>query len=131
MSDIGKTGMNLSEFSKKINDMIAVNTGAYNNSYIKRVPTSTETAEDIKQIVDSGSATQILQLSEKFAATSGLYSRIIAYLANFLTNDVFITPKKITNKSINQKKYLENYKKAVFFADTVMNPQIKLFTYVV
>lgn len=116
--------MNLSEFSKKINDMIAINTGAYNSSYIKRVPTSTETAEDIKQIVDSGSATQILQLSEKFAATSGLYSRIISYLANFLTNDVFITPKKITNKSINQKKYLENYKKAVFFADTVMNPKL-------
>ncbi len=79
------------------------------------MPSSTETAEDIKAIIDSGSADQIVQLSEKFAGTSGLYSRIIAYLSNFLTNDVFVTPKKITNKSINQKKYLENYKKAVFF----------------
>ena len=121
---IGKTGLSISEFAKKINEMVAVNTGAYNTSYIKRMPSSTETAEDIKAIIDSGSADQIVQLSEKFAGTSGLYSRIIAYLSNFLTNDVFVTPKKITNKSINQKKYLENYKKAVFFADTTINPKL-------
>lgn len=124
MDSMGKSGLNLSEFAKKIAEMVAVSSNAYDSSFIKRVPSSTETAEEIKEIIDSGSYEQITSLSEKYVATSGLYQRIITYFATFLTNDIFIAPKKITNKTINQKKYLENYRKAAFFADTIMNPKL-------
>lgn len=112
------------EFAKKIQEMVAVNEGAYKTSVTKTIPISSDTTEQIITTIESGSADQIIALSEKYVANSGLYQRILTYFATFLTNDVFITPKKITTKSINQKKYLENYRKATFFADTTMNPKL-------
>ncbi|MCK9482520.1 MAG: hypothetical protein M0R38_12330 [Bacteroidia bacterium] len=111
-------------FAKSIKEMISVSGDAYNANSMKRVNVSTETTEDIISIIEAGNADQIIALSEKYVATSGLYQRILVYFSTFLTNDVFITPKKITSKSLNQKKYLENYRKATFFADTVLDPKL-------
>lgn len=105
-------------------DMIATSESATSTNVIKRVAVSTETTEDIQSIIDNGSAEQIIALSEKYVTNSGLYQRILIYFSTFLTNDIFIAPKKISNKTINQKKYLENYKKATFFADTILNPKL-------
>lgn len=117
-------GRDFSEFAKKVAEMVSVTTEAYNTNVLKRIPVAEETTESIQETIATGSADQIIALSEKYVTNSGLYQRILVYFATLLTNDVFITPKKITSKTINQKKYLENYKKATFFADTIMNPRL-------
>ncbi len=117
---------NVSEFKALIKDLVATSQDAYNKYSTKRISYSSETVEEIKEIIASGSASQIINLSEKFVANSSLYQRILAYFSNFLTYDVFITPKKITSKSINEKKYFDNYKKTCFFADTTFNPKLNL-----
>lgn len=111
-------------FAKKVREMVGTNESAYATSISKRILSSTETAEDIAQLIADGSAEQIISLSEKYLGTSGLYQRIISYFSTFLTNDILIAPKKITIKTIKANKYLENYKKATFFADTVVNPKL-------
>lgn len=117
-------GRDFTEFAKKVAEMVSVSTDAYNTTVIKRIPIAEETTESIQATIATGSADQIIALSEKYVSNSGLYQRILVYFSTLLTNDVFITPKKITSKTINQKKYLENYKKATFFADTIMNPRL-------
>jgi hypothetical protein len=115
---------NFTNFAKKIQDMVAVNEGAYTANYIKKILSSTDTTEEIITIIESGAVDQIVTLSDKFIGTSGLYKRIISYFATFLTNDIFITPKKTTTKTIKANKYLENYRAAVFFGDTIVNPKL-------
>lgn len=121
---IHPTERNFSEFKKGVNDMVGTNENAYATNALKGFKISLDTTEEIQTIIDSGSTDQIIALSEKYISNSGLYQRILTYFTTFLTNDIFIAPKKITTKTINQKKYLENYKRACFFADTVMNPRL-------
>lgn len=119
-----KVPRDFSEFAKKIQEMVSVNEGAYSTTVTKRILTSIDTSEAIQTMISDGSAEQIIALSEKFVSNSGLYQRILVYFSTFLTNDVLTVPKKVTIKTINQKKYLENYKKAAFFADTTINPKL-------
>lgn len=117
----------LEQFAKKINEMIGVggpSSYATSSTYIKKVGITADTYETILATIQSGNSDQIIALSEKYVATSGIYQRILTYFSTFLSNDIFIAPKKITAKTINNKKYLENYKKACFFSDTVLNPKL-------
>ena len=117
-------GRNFSEFAKKIAEMVSVTSDAYTTGGFKKIVYSEETTESIQEMLATGSAEQIIALSEKYVSNSGLYQRILVYFSTLLTNDIFVTPKKITAKTINQKKYLENYKRATFFADTTLNPRL-------
>ena len=117
----------LAQFAKKITDMIGtsgINTYLTSASYLKRVAITTDTYETILATIEAGNSDAIVALSEKYIATSGIYQRILTYFSTFLTNDVFTTPKKFSGKTINNKKYLENYKRATFFADTTLNPKL-------
>lgn len=117
----------IAEFAKKITDMIGTSgASTYQTAatYLKRVAVTADTYETILATIESGNSDAIVALSEKYIATSGIYQRILTYFSTFLTNDVFIAPKKYGGKTANNKKYLENYKKATFFADTTLNPRL-------
>lgn len=112
------------QFKQKVDSMVGINQDSYNRNATKRIQVSTYTTDEIIDIVETGNPDSVIALSQKFIATSGMYQRILTYFSTFLTNDVFITPKKTSTKSIKANKYLENYKFATFFADTVINPKL-------
>lgn len=114
-----------SEFAKKTGKKyVGTDLNSYESNMTKRVPVANETPESILEIVLSGNSDQIIDLSKKFVASSGMYQRILTYFATFLTNDVLTTPRKVTGNRINNKKYLDKYREATFFADTVINPKL-------
>lgn len=122
-----RLNQNFAEFKKAMDDMVGVggpSSYATSATYLKKINYSSDTYETVLETIRSANSDQIIALSEKYIATSGIYQRILTYFSTHLTNDVFIQPKKITSKTINNKKYMENYKKACFFADTVMNPKL-------
>jgi hypothetical protein len=104
--------------------MISTSARSYDSTYNKAIKRSIETTEEIIQTIQDGNADTIIALSEKYINNSGIYQRILAYFSTFLTNDIFVTPKKVGVKSIKANKYLENYKQAVYFADTTVNPKL-------
>ena len=117
----------ITEFAKKITDMIGtsgVNTYQTAATYLKRVAVTADSYETILATIESGNSDAIVALSEKYIATSGIYQRILTYFSTFLTNDVFVAPKKYGGKTINNKKYVDNYRRATFFADTTLNPRL-------
>ena len=115
---------NFSEFKKRVEEMVSANADAHKNPYSRNVSTKNESAEEIKEIIDSGNYGNIIQLSEKFLASSGLYSRAISYFSSLITCDVLTSVKKVGTKSISEKNYQKDFKGAVYFADTVMNPRL-------
>lgn len=117
----------ITQFAKKITDMIGtsgVNTYQTAATYLKRVAVTADSYETILSTIESGNSDAIVALSEKYISTSGIYQRTITYFSTFLTNDVFVSPKKYGAKTINNKKYVDNFKRATFFADTTLNPRL-------
>lgn len=116
--------LDLVNYAKKLQEMVAINEDAYNSGFMKQVIISQKTIEDIMDTIATGSADQLAALSIEYANKSGIYQRILTLFSTLLTYDVFTVPKKITSKSINMKKYTENYRRAAFFADTVISPKL-------
>ena len=125
-----KTPLDFDFFKQKINSMVGINQDAYSRNVTKKIQISSYTTDEIIEIVETGNPSSVITLSQKFVATSGIYQRIITYFSNFLTNDILVSPQKVGTKSIKANKYLENYKAATFFADTVINPKL-IFPHIV
>lgn len=101
-------------FKKALKDMIATSKDAYIKSDAKqaRRRSCIYTKEQIKNIVDYGTAIEQAVLSQFFFNTSGLYKRIILHYATFLSYSWILVPHlknkkdKITDKK-NANLYYE------------------------
>lgn len=88
---------------KRSNSREIVNRGRFRSSYTK---------EEIRRIVNEGSAVEKAMLSKHFFSVSGVYKRIILHYATFLTYSWILVPHmkkmglKISEKA-NQKIYFE------------------------
>lgn len=105
-------------FKKAIKDMIATSKDAYVRSDAKqsRSRALVYTKEQIKNIVDYGTAVEQAALSHFFFNTSGLYKRIILHYATFLTYSWILVPHLKNKKDkITDKKNANNYYEASDF----------------
>lgn len=101
-------------FKKAIKDMIATSKDAYVKTDAKQARTRQNiyTKEQIRNIVDYGTAIEQAALSKFFFNTSGLYKRIILHYATFLSYSWILVPHlknkkdKITDKK-NSNLYYE------------------------
>lgn len=100
-------------FKKAIKDMIATSKDAYVKTDAKQARTRAKiyTKQQIKAIVDCGTAIEQAELSRYFFQTSGLYKRIILHYATFLSYSWVLVPHiknrkdKITDKKISTLYY--------------------------
>ena len=105
-------------FKKAIKDMIATSKDAYIRSDSKqsRHRVFKYTKEQIKNVVEYGTAIEQAALSQFFFNTSGLYKRIILHYATFLTYSWILVPHLKNKKDkIEDKKNANAYYEASDF----------------
>lgn len=78
-----------------------------------------KTSEEIDQILLNDNETELRTLSRVYWNASGLYRRLILYMATMLTYDILITPKIIPDKEPENKKVVNGLTRASYFIDSL------------
>lgn len=80
--------------------------------------------EQIRQIVKTGTRSQLESLSAHFYRSSGIYAHTIDYLAHLLTYDTIIIPKMEDTGKLNKKVALKKFVAACEFIDILQVPVV-------
>ena len=79
----------------------------------------TNTSEEIEEILSHANEEELRNLSQSYWDLSGLYKRMLIYMANMLTYDLLIVPKAISDKKPDKNKVLNNLTGACNFLDSL------------
>ena len=109
---------NFALFKKGLEDIAAESLNSYNRFGGKKVVSHKErkTSEQIDEILLKDNETELRNLSRTYWNISGLYRRLVLYMANMLTYDVLIIPKMMAGKNPEKTKVI---KKASYFIDSL------------
>lgn len=109
------------KFKKGLEDIAAESLNNYYRFGGKKVASRKErkTSEEIDAILLKDNETELRALSRMYWDISGLYRRLILYMANMLTYDVLIIPKIMAGKTAEKKKVVDGLTKASYFIDNL------------
>lgn len=116
-----RTPRDFSVFKKSLNSISSVSLSEYsNNRYGKKYRSKErKTAEEIDEILLRDDENEIRELSRLYWGLSGLYKRLIEYVATMLTYDVLIIPKINPTKTPEKNKVLNILSNASYFIDNL------------
>ena len=111
---------NFDTFKKVLNDIAALEQKTTTKHYKgqKRF-NERKTSEEIDEILLKDNELEVRALSRTYWNLSGLYRRLILYIATMLTYDILVTPKIIPNKNPEKNKILANLTNACYFIDSL------------
>ena len=105
-------------FKKALEDIAAESLNTYYNGTNKKQRFNVrKTSEEIEDILQRGNETELRTLSRLYWDISGLYRRLIIYLATMLTYDVLVTPKIKAGKDGDKTKTIKVLNDACYFID--------------
>lgn len=108
------------KFKKSLNDIAAESLNTYNRSNRRTLGTKErKTSEEIDQILIRDNDSELRSLSRMYFNISGLYRRLILYMANMLTYDTLIVPKLNPDKTPEKKKVIAGLTRASYFVDNL------------
>ena len=128
--------IDLSEFSRQMNDLIAASDTAYiksnnrdviNNRSLERTE---YTEEEVKDIIKNGTTAEKKALSIYFFKHNSMYKRIILHYASFLTYQYILVPHTPIEDGLSDPKIILNYDDAVdFLYNFQVESKCSYFTY--
>ena len=124
-SNVKRIPRDFSNFKKSLTNIASVSLNEYNNGrYGKKVigtAKQRKTSEEIDEILLKNSEDELRQLSRLYWNLSGLYSRLIKYMATMLTYDVLIIPKMrpAKGKAADKDRVLNTLTDASYFIDNL------------
>ena len=107
-------------FKKRVNEIAAESLNR--NGLTRKVVSSgylRKTSEEIEEILSHANEEELRNLSQSYWDLSGLYKRMLIYMANMLTYDLLIVPKAISDKKPDKNKVLNNLTGACNFLDSL------------
>lgn len=107
-------------FKKRVNEIAAESLNR--NGLSRKVVSSgylRKTSEEIEEILTHGNEEELRNLSQSYWDLSGLYKRMLIYMANMLTYDLLVVPKIISDKKPDKNKVLNNLTGACNFLDSL------------
>lgn len=111
---------NFTTFKKSLEDIASVSLSEYNNNRFKKIKaTERKTSDEIDEILLADNELELRSLSRLYWNASGLYRRLIEYMATMLTYDVLIIPKISSSKKPEKKKLIETLTNASYFIDNL------------
>lgn len=117
-----RTARDFAIFKKSLNDIASTTLNEYNNNrYGRKVISRKErkTSSEIDEILLNNSEVELRELSRLYWDLSGLYRRLIGYMATMLTYDVLIIPKINATKAPDKNKVLNILTNASYFIDNL------------
>lgn len=107
-------------FKKGLEDIAAESLNTYNRfSDKKNGAKDRYSSEEIDEILLKDNEEQLRKLSRMYWNISGLYRRLILYIANMLTYDVLIIPKLNPDRKPDKKKVIAGLTRASYFIDSL------------
>ena len=120
ISSVVPQGRDFANFKKNLTDIASESLNTYyNGRNIKKGATTRKTPEEIEEILLKGNERELRTLSRSYWDISGLYKRLILYIANMLTYDVLVTPKIIAGKNAEKDKVIKTLTSACYFIDSL------------
>lgn len=108
------------QFKKSLNDIAAESLNVYNSFGRKKFGKSErKTSEEIDQVLLNDNETELRSLSRTYWNASGMYRRLILYMATMLTYDILIIPKINPSKKPEKKKVIDGLSEASYFIDSL------------
>ena len=107
-------------FKKRVNEIAAESLNR--NGLTRKVVSSgylRKTSEEIEEILSHANEEELRNLSQSYWDLSGLYKRMLIYMANMLTYDLLIVPKAFSDKKPDKNKVLNNLTGACNFLDSL------------
>lgn len=114
----------ISLFKKAVEGMVSTSNNA-NSYWGNRLTTSrikSYSTEDIKEILASGSLTQLQVLSKNYFDKDGFYKRILVHYATLLKYAGILIPHPTNGKSMSDKGVQTKYKKALDMIEVMKLP---------
>ena len=112
---------NFTVFKKSLEDMasISINNQNYWNKR-KTINTERKSSEEIDRSLFDNNESELRVLSRTYWNVSGLYRRLIVYMATMLTYDTLVVPKiNAKAKSIDKDKVINTLTDACYFVDNL------------
>ena len=112
---------NFTVFKKSLEDMasISINNQNYWNKR-KTINTERKSSEEIDRSLFDNNESELRVLSRTYWNVSGLYRRLIVYMATMLTYDTLVVPKiNAKAKSIDKDKVISTLTDACYFVDNL------------
>lgn len=106
-------------FKKSLDDISAISLNEYDRRWKKVSKGERKTSEEIDEILLKDNEEELRELSRLYWNISGLYRRLIEYMATMLTYDVLIIPKMNSTKTPDKNKLLNTLTNASYFIDNL------------
>lgn len=114
-----KTPRDFTTFKKSLDDISAISLNEYDRRWKKVSKGERKTSEEIDEILLKDNEEELRELSRLYWNISGLYRRLIEYMATMLTYDVLIIPKMNSTKTPDKDKLLNTLTNASYFIDNL------------
>lgn len=114
-----KTPRDFTTFKKSLDDISAISLNEYDRRWKKVSKGERKTSEEIDEILLKDNEEELRELSRLYWNISGLYRRLIEYMATMLTYDVLIIPKMNSTKTPDKNKLLNTLTEASYFIDNL------------
>lgn len=117
-----KETRDFSIFKKSLNDIASTSLNDFNNSRYGRKTIGRKerkSSEEIDEILLRNDEVELRELSRLYWDLSGLYRRLISYMATMLTYDILIIPKISSTKTPEKKRVLDTLTNASYFIDNL------------
>jgi len=110
---------NFDTFKKSLEDIASANLNEITRRINKTKKVDRKTAEEIDEILLKDNERELRELSRTYWAASGLYKRLIQYIANMMTYDTLVIPKMNSAKTPDKDKVLNVLTQATYFIDNL------------
>lgn len=109
----GSMDFNKMKLGKQMFEDVALEIGSY--SALKTACPQYTNKRQIIQAIESGDLNTMREISNFYYKTSGIYNRLVRYMAFMYKYDWFVTPQSLDNKhfSKNTQKVLENFSSSI------------------
>lgn len=114
-----KTPRDFTTFKKSLDDISAISLNEYDRRWKKVSKGERKTSEEIDEILLKDNEEELRELSRLYWNISGLYRRLVEYMATMLTYDVLIIPKMNSTKTPDKNKLLNTLTDASYFIDNL------------
>ena len=114
-----KTPRDFTTFKKSLDDISAISLNEYDRRWKKVSKGERKTSEEIDEILLKDNEEELRELSRLYWNISGLYRRLVEYMATMLTYDVLIIPKMNSTKTPDKNKLLNTLTNASYFIDNL------------
>ena len=119
LNGVKRAPRDFTTFKKSLEDIASSSLNEYERRWKKVSKRERKTSEEIDEILLNDNEVELRELSRLYWNVSGLYRRLLIYVATMLTYDTLIVPKISQTKTPDKEKLINTLTNASYFVDNL------------